>query len=203
MAITYPLTLPSHTGIAQIELRAINAVAYSQSPFTFAGQAHAYSGETWQADITLPPMKRADAEQWIAFLISLRGQYGTFYLGDPSATSPRGTVSTNSDVNAATGSAGDRTVSLTITSGETLLAGDYIQIGTTSNRTLHKVLEDVTGTGASQTIEIWPALRENKSSAGVNILNTTGKFRLASNQQNWSVNEASIYGLTFGAFEAI
>ena len=203
MAITYPLTLPSHTGIAQIELRAINAVAYSQSPFTFAGQAHAYSGETWQADITLPPMKRADAEQWIAFLISLRGQYGTFYLGDPSATSPRGTVSTNSDVNAATGSAGDRTVSLTITSGETLLAGDYIQIGTTSNRTLHKVLEDVTGTGAAQDVEIWPALRANKSSAGVNILNTTGKFRLASNQQNWSVNEASIYGLTFGAFEAI
>jgi len=52
-------------------------------------------------------------------------------------------------------------------------------------------------------VEIWPALRANKSSAGVNILNTTGKFRLASNQQNWSINEASIYGLTFGAFEAI
>jgi len=65
------------------------------------------------------------------------------------------------------------------------------------------VLEDVTGTGSAQDVEIWPALRESKSSAGVNILNTTGKFRLASNQQNWSVNEASIYGITFGAFEAI
>jgi hypothetical protein len=203
MAITYPLALPSHTGIAAIELRAVNAVAYSQSPFTFAGQAHAYSGEMWQADITLPPMKRADAEQWIAFLISLRGQYGTFYLGDPTAAAPRGTVSTNSDVNAANGSAGDRTISCTITSGETLLAGDYIQIGTTSNRTLHKVLVDATGTGSAQDIEIWPALRESKSSAGVNILNATGKFRLASTQHNWSVNEASIYGLTFGAFEAI
>ena len=203
MAITYPLALPSHTGIAAIELRAVNAVAYSQSPFTFAGQAHAYSGEMWQADITLPPMKRADAEQWIAFLISLRGQYGTFYLGDPTAAAPRGTVSTNNDVNSATGSAGARTISVTITSGETLLAGDYMQIGTTANRSLHKVLVDATGTGSAQDIEIWPALRESKSSAGVNILNTTGKFRLASNQQNWSVNEASIYGLTFGAFEAI
>lgn len=203
MAITYPLAFPTHTGIAAIELRAVNAVAYSQSPFTFAGQAHAYSGEMWQADITLPPMKRADAEQWIAFLISLRGQYGTFYLGDPTAAAPRGTVTTNSDVNAANGSAGDRTISCTITSGETLLAGDYIQIGTTSNRTLHKVLEDVTGTGSAQDIEIWPALRESKSSAGVNILSTNGKFRLASNQQNWSVNEASVFGLTFGAFEAI
>ena len=203
MAITYPLALPSHTGIAAIELRAVNAVAYSQSPFTFAGQAHAYSGEMWQADITLPPMKRADAEQWIAFLISLRGQYGTFYLGDPTAAAPRGTVTANNDVNSATGSAGARTISVTISSGETLLAGDYIQIGTTANRSLHKVLVNATGTGAAQDIEIWPALREAKSSVGVNILNTTGKFRLASNQQNWSVNEASIYGLTFGAFEAI
>lgn len=203
MAITYPLDMPTHKGIASIELRAINAVAYSQSPFTFAGQAHAYAGETWQADITLPPMKRADAEQWIAWLVSLRGQRGTFYLGDPSATSPRGSVSSNTDVNSATGSAGDREISVTITSGETLLAGDYIQIGTTSNRTLHKVLTDVTGTGSAQNIDIWPALREDKSSAGVNILNTTGKFRLASNQQNWSINEASIYGITFGAFEAL
>jgi len=203
MAITYPLALPTHTGIASIQLMAINSVAYSRSPFTFAGQAHAYAGQMWQADVTLPPMKRADAEQWIAFLVSLRGQFGTFYLNDPSATSPRGTVSTNSDVNSATGSAGDSTISVTITSGETLLAGDYIQIGTTSNRTLHKVLVDATGTGSAQDIEIWPALRENKSSAGVNVVNASGVFRLASNEQAWSVNEASIYGITFGAVEAV
>ena len=73
MAISYPLSLPTHTGITSIEFRAINTVAYSRSPFTLAGQAHAYSGEAWEADITLPPMNRDDAEQWIAFLISLRG----------------------------------------------------------------------------------------------------------------------------------
>lgn len=203
MAISYPLTLPSHTGIAQIELRAINAVAYSQSPFTFAGQVHAYAGEMWEADITLPPMNRADAEQWIAWLVSLRGQYGSFYLGDPTGTAPRGTATSNSDVSNATGSAGDRTISLTITSGETLKAGDYVQIGTTGTRELHKVLEDVTGTGSAQDVEIWPALRSDRSNAGVIINNTTGRFRLASNQTNWSVNEASIYGITFGAFERL
>ena len=204
MAITYPLTLPSHTGIAQIELRAVNSVVYSQSPFTFQGQAHSYNGDMWQADVSLPPMKRADAEQWIAFLISLRGQYGRFYLGDPSATAPRGTANTNSDVGTAVGSKGDRTISVVITSGKTLLAGDYIQIGTGSTRSLHKVLVDVTGTGSAQDIEIWPAMRLTPlGSAPVNVLNTTGIFRLASNQQSWSVNEASIYGITFGAFEAI
>lgn len=203
MAISYPLTLPSHTGIAQIELRAINSVAYSQSPFTFAGQVHAYAGEMWEADITLPPMKRADAEQWIAWLVSLRGQYGSFYLGDPTGTAPRGTATSNSHVTNATGSAGDRTVSMTITSGKTLKAGDYVQIGSGSTRELHKVLEDVTGTGSAQDVEIWPALRSDRSNAGVIINNTTGRFRLASNQTNWSVNEASIYGITFGAFERL
>lgn len=203
MAITYPLTLPTITGIASIEFRAVNSVAYSQSPFTFAGQSHAYSGEMWQADITLPPMKRAAAEQWLSFLISLRGQHGTFYLGDPDGKTPRGTATSNTHVNSASGSAGDRTISVTITSGKTLLAGDYIQIGTTSTRTLHKVLEDVTGTGSSQNIEIWPALRADKSGVGVNVVNTTGKFRLASNEQSWTANHVSTYGISFGAFEAI
>ena len=93
MAIIYPLSLPTATGIAQIEIRAINAVAYSRSPFTFSGQAHAYSGQMWQADVSLPPMKRDNAEQWIAWLISLRGQFGTFLLNDPcllyTSPSPR------------------------------------------------------------------------------------------------------------------
>ena len=194
MAITYPLSLPTHTGIASIELRAINAVAYSQSPFTYAGQAHAYSGQMWQADISLPAMKRADAEQWIAFLVSLRGQYGTFTLNDPSATSPRGTAA------AATisGSTGDSSVSVTMSG--TLLAGDYIQLGTGANARLHKVLQDQSGTG---TLEIWPALRANQSSVSADLTSASGVFRLASNQQSWSVNEASIYGITFGAMEAL
>ena len=194
MAICYPLSLPTHTGIASIELRAINAVAYSQSPFTYAGQAHAYSGQMWQADISLPAMKRADAEQWIAFLVSLRGQYGTFTLNDPSATSPRGTAT------AATisGSTGDSSVSVTMSG--TLLAGDYIQLGTGANARLHKVLQDQSGTG---TLEIWPALRANQSSVSADLTSASGVFRLASNQQSWSVNEASIYGITFGAMEAL
>lgn len=95
MAISYPLALPSHTGLRAIELRATNAVAYSRSPFTFAGQAFAYPGQMWQADVTLPPMKRADAEQWVAWLVSLRGQLGTFLMGDPIGASPRGKALAN------------------------------------------------------------------------------------------------------------
>ena len=194
MSITYPLSLPTHTGIRGIELRAVNAVAYSMSPFTFAGQTHAYAGQMWQADVTLPPMKLADAEQWIAFLISLRGQLGTFLLGDPLRTTPRGTA-TSATVSGSSGSG-----SVTVTMSGTLLAGDYIQLGTGDDSTLHKVLQDRSGSG---TLEIWPALRKDRSSVSATLTSAKGLFRLSTNEQAWSINEASIYGVTFAAREAI
>jgi len=205
MSISYPLALPSHTGIMSVELTAINAVAYSKSPFTFAGQAHAYSGQTWQADITLPAMKRADAEQWIAFLISLRGQFGTFLLGDPSASSPRGISGSFPGTPVITNQTGG-TISVTGASrskSNWLLAGDYIQIGTAADATLHKVLQNAsTDASGSVTLEVWPHVRGTRSGS-IAVSNTVGNFRLSSNQQSWSVNEASIYGITFGAMEAL
>lgn len=199
MAISYPLSLPTVTSIRNIELRAINAVAYSQSPFTFSGQAHAYQGQMWQADITLPPMSVAQAEQWLGFLLSLRGQYGTFLLGDPARTSLRGTATSCS----ITGSSGASTVSATVPDGETLLAGDYIQLGSAGTATLHKVLVNYTGTGSAADLEIWPAIRTTHSASSATLSNAKGNFRLATNEQAWSINEASIYGITFGAMEAI
>jgi hypothetical protein len=199
MAISYPLALPTVTRVRSIDLTAINAVAYSQSPFTFSGQAHAYQGQMWQADVSLPSMRRTAAEQWIAFLLSLRGQYGTFLLGDPTCSSIRGTATSCS----ITGASGANTVSATVPSGETLLAGDYIQLGSAGTATLHKVLVDYTGTGAAADLEIWPAIRTTHTASSAILSNAKGNFRLSSNQQNWSINEAAIYGITFGAMEAI
>ena len=103
MAISYPLSLPTNVGMASIELRARNTVAVSMSPFTYKQQTHSYDGQMWEADVTLPPMNRDDAESWVSFLMSLKGRAGTFLLYDPSAKSARGTA-TSATV---TGSAGD------------------------------------------------------------------------------------------------
>ena len=380
MTISYPLALPTHTGFAQIELRATNAVAYARSPFTFAGQAFAYPGQMWQADITLPPMKRADAEQWVAWLLSLRGQLGTFLLGDPNGAAPRGTALANRvnllnyteqldnaywgkngvtiTANATTSpdgkvtadqavealttthqisftagvtagssytvsvyikpngrprarivttgtSFGSQTAIFDVTAGtfvsgsgrisnegngwyrcsqtftasatETLtcrfrpdngtidsytgdgvsgfflwgaqfetgstattyqpifnnygpyvnganqtggsliidgaspdetgylLAGDYIQLGSNGSSTLHKVLTNVdTDSSGNATLDIWPHIRTAPAdNAAVTVSNAKGLFRLSSNEQAWSVNEAAIYGITFGAMEAV
>lgn len=206
MAISYPLTLPSHTGIAQIEFRAINTVGMSMSPFTYAQQVVAHSGQRWEADITLPSMKREDAEQWIAWLVSLNGQLGTFLLGDPTASTPRGSAGGTPLVNGASQVGGSLTID-GCTADQTgwLKAGDYIQLGSGSTATLHKVLQDVdSDSSGNVSLDIWPYIRTAPAdNATVVTSNTVGNFRLASNEQSWSVNEATIYGLTFGAFEVI
>lgn len=206
MATTYPLALPSHTGLRAIELRATNAVAYSRSPFTFAGQAFAHPGQMWQADVTLPPMKRADAEQWVAWLVSLRGQLGTFLMGDPIGETARGAATGTPLVNGA-----DQTGGSLVIDGATnsitgwLKAGDYIQLGSGSTATLHKVLADANSDGSGNvTLDIWPHIRTAPAdNATVTVSNTVGRWRLASNESSWSVNEAAIYGISFTAMEAV
>lgn len=206
MAITYPLSMPTNIGIAKIELRAINSVAYSSSPFTFAGQVHAYAGQTWQADISLPNMKRDDAEYWVSFLVSLRGQYGTFLLGDPLGTTPRGVGTGSPLVNGAGQTGGELVLDgATVSTTGWLKAGDYIQLGTSGTARLHKVLADANSDGSGNvTLDIWPHLRTAPINDSAVVVNSAkGLFRLASNEQAWSINEISSYGITFGALEAL
>jgi len=195
MAISYPLSLPTNVGMASIELRARNTVAVSMSPFTYKQQTHSYDGQMWEADITLPPMNRDDAESWVSFLMSLKGRQGSFLLYDPSARSVRGTA-TAIDV---TGAVGDDSLTVNSSNG-TLKAGDYIQLGATSDATLHKVLVDYSGSGD---LEIWPKLRKARSNVSAVLVDASGVFRLASNETAWSVDNASFFGISFGATEVV
>ena len=208
MAISYPLSLPTSIGIAQIELRATNAVAVSRSPFTFSTQVHAYTGSAWQADVSLPSIRRDLAEDWVAWLLSLRGQLGTFYLGDPNAVTPRGSArDTDTVFTSAAVSSGS---SIAVDSAPTsitgyLKAGDYIQVGAGTARQLFKVLADVdTNSLGEATIDVWPNVRTSiANNSLITVENTKGLFRLSSNEQTYSINEASFYGISFGAMEAL
>jgi hypothetical protein len=88
---TYPITLPSAPGFSRASFRMQNTVGATTSPFTRQQQVHAHQGEGWAVDLTLPPLRNpARVGQWQAALASLRGMYGTFLLGDPDFTTPRG-----------------------------------------------------------------------------------------------------------------
>jgi len=54
------------------------------------------------------------------------------------------------------------------------------------------------------TLEIWPSVRTVPAdNSAVVTSSAKGLFRLSSNEQAFSVNEASIYGITFAAMEAV
>ena len=194
MPLSYPLATPTTIGIESIELRAVNAVAVSQSPFTFKQQVISHGGQKWEASVNIPSVHRDKAAQWKAMLVGLKGQTGTLLLGDPDYATPQGTVSSC----VASGSAGDDAVSVVMTG--TLKAGDYIQLGSGASSKLHQVLLDQDGDGS---LEIWPSLRTNYSNQSVVFNAPKGVFRLATNMTSWSINNASIYGISFEAVEAV
>lgn len=239
MAISYPLALPTSIGIANITLSANNAVAISQSPFTFKQQIVQHAGQRWTASVSIPPVRRDLAEPWVSFLLSLNGPVGTFLLGDPNAKSARGLIKNSSQFFLANGVwneggiwqddvlysfTGDDffanpkvngtqaigTTSINVDGVEpsstgVFLAGDYIQLGSGGTASLHKVLQDANSNSSGQvTLEIWPATRravvDNES---VTHSNTVGRFRLSGNQQSFSINDASVYGISFDCVEAI
>ena len=133
MAITYPLNLPTNIGFANITLRAVNQTAMTMSPFTYKQQIYNHSGQRWEAECQIPPLKRDDAEGWIAFLLSLRGQGGTFLLGDPLGATARGTLGGTPVVNGAAQIGASLNIDgCTVSVTNWLKAGDYIQLGSTS-----------------------------------------------------------------------
>jgi hypothetical protein len=206
MAVTYPLALPTTTGIAKIRISANNVVGISQSPFTAKQQVYKYTGQFWEAEISLPPMKRVDAEYWISFLLKLNGSYGTFLLGDPNGATARG-VATGTPLVKGASQTGNELITDGWTTSTTgiLKAGDYIQLGIGLDSKLHKVLDDVNSNSSGEaTLTLWPDLRSAPAdNLAITVSGAKGLFRLATNLSDWDVNEASIYGMTFPAREVV
>lgn len=206
MAITYPVSFPASIGFANLNIRARTVVGVSASPFTGQQQIYKHQGQWWEAEVSLPPMKRADAEQVIAFLLKMNGQYGTFLLGDKANTSTRGVGTGTPLVNGAS-QTGDELITdgWTISTTGILKAGDWIQLGSGSSTRLYKVLDDVNSDGSGNaTINIFPNLRSSPDDdAALTVSNTQGLWRLVSNETEYSIDNMSIYGMTFACAEAL
>jgi len=206
MAITYPVSFPASIGFANLNIRARTVVGVNASPFTGQQQVYKHQGQWWEAEVSLPPMKRADAEQVIAFLLKMNGQYGTFLLGDKANPSTRGVGTGTPLVNGAS-QTGDELITdgWTISTTGILKAGDWIQLGSGSTTRLYKVLDDVNSDGSGNaTINIFPNLRSSPDDDAVlTVSNTQGLWRLVSNETEYSIDNMSIYGMTFACAEAL
>jgi len=206
VSITYPLSLPTNKSPAQVTMRSVNIVSENRSPFSGVRQVYVHQGKWWEAEVTLPPMNRADAEQWISFLVKLGGKEGTFLMGDPSATTPRGSAATAPGTPLVNGASqtGDELVIDGCPNSATgyLLAGDYIQLGTGASSFLFKVVDDANTDGSGNlTVTVWPDLNTRNqplNNAAVTVTSAKGLWALNLNSPDWNAAPFD-YGVTFPA----
>lgn len=202
MPISYPLETPTTLKPGAVRWSITSAVALSVSPSTYQTTKYEYDAEGWVIDVSFPPLTRAEAAPFFAFLAALRGQNGTFLFGDTLLGTPLGTGAGSPVVNGA-GQARSKTllsdgwgVSQTVLKG-----GDFLQI---DNR-LYMVLADVVSDGSGNaTIDLFPRLRTHADNAAIIVTNPKGLFRLSTDQQ--SVVDAGVtqlFSISFQGIEAL
>lgn len=205
MALTYPLTLPTTLGYAEMEWIARAVVGVGTSPFTLEADVQALQGQRWEGVWKFPEdMDPATADALIGVLLGLNGPYGTFYGGPKMVTAPRGTWA---GVPAVNGTHAARVSSISMksfTAGATVKAGDWLQIGSGSSSRLHRVVKDATaGGGGTLTLEIWPATRAALADGDTFTTSSPkGVFRLQGNVQ-WTERDVRMGGLSLPVEEAL
>ena len=202
---SYPLTLPTATGVKTQNFGLRRTTSITQSPFTLQQQVYQHSGEQWGATMTLPPMLKDTASIWLSFFLQLRGVRGTFKIGDQDRKTIQGTATGTVRVNGAS-QVGNQVAldGFTASRANVFKAGDYIQI----NSYVYMVTENVTANGSGEAnVKIEPALRTGvepiNNNTTVIYLNTTTLMRLDSNEFNWDTDHVSKYGISFSCSEAL
>lgn len=182
---TYNLVaIPTTPAPASIELGYNDAVSVVTSPFTRQTQTQQWpGGDFWDCTITLPPLTKAQAWAWEAFLAELRGSANVCQIGDPRALTPL------------TGAAGTPIIGVAAapmattinTGGWTTfpVAGDYLQI----QYRLYRIVNSDPDGGSGAVLEIWPSVREPLAlGTPISATAPTGLFRLAKGRRaiQWS-----------------
>lgn len=204
MPYSFPLSIPG-TPITQAmtaEFTFKYARARSPSEYNFNQQVYVHEGNIVEAVISLPKMLQDDALEWVGFLAALRGAEGTFDMGDPSRSVPRGNAGGSPRVRGASQS-GYTLISdgWTPSTSNILRRGDWIQLG----QYLHMIVMDVDSDsqGIAQ-LDMATSLRFSPANNSTIIVNSPkGRWRLAENQTEWTVNQALHYGIIFAAVEDI
>jgi hypothetical protein len=202
---SYPLTLPTATGIRTQNWGLRRITSLTQSPFTLQQQVYQHSGEQWNTTMTLPPMLKDKASIWLSFFLQLRGVRGTFKIGDQDRKTIQGTATGTVRVNGASQTGNQVALDgFTASRSNVFKAGDYIQI----NSYMYMVTEDVSADGSGEAnVKIEPALRQGIETINddtlVVYLNTTTIMRLDSNEFNWDTDQVSKYGISFACSEAL
>jgi hypothetical protein len=190
---SYPLLIPEPTDIEQLEFSMQTLAAISVSPFSATQQVYLHPGQYWRANVRLVAQTQQPASVWLAFLGSLYGRYGTFYMGPPKKGVPNGAAA-QSPGNPRMLSSSQSGANLNIYGATSsvvgyLLPGDFISVGTGTATRMHITLNTVsTISGGIGSLQLWPMLKPLSvvSGAEIRVQSAMGIWRLATNEPGWS-----------------
>ena len=209
MPVTYPLALPSTAQWKAANFRSEERTAEVASPFTGDGQVIVWPYQRWTPTLTLIVLRRADAQDWAAWLRSLRGRSGTFLLGDPARPVPLGAAATNpgTPLVKGAGQGGDTLLIDGAPNSVTawLKRGDLIQVGAGSLARLHEVSETVNTSGAGEAaLTLWPALRyAPEDNSAIVLTNPKGVFNRTSDVVEVPHERGGLFNLAFDCIDTL
>ncbi len=195
------LTMPSTPGFRASRFGLVANTQTFRSPLDGTVQTLELTGARWQAHYELPPMKRAQAAAWTAFLTELLGSAGRFHGFDPDARMPRGSALGTPLVNGA-GQTGKGLIVDGWSELETglLLPGDYFEVNGELKMVTASVASDSAGEAA---LAFTPPLRASPADgAALTLANPKVTMMLADDEQAaWDADRASVYGISLAGVE--
>jgi hypothetical protein len=150
-------TLPTTPSFSTLNLRSNDS---TQTTRTVNGRQISRSNDTqfWSFTASYPPMTRAQAGPIMAFIVSQRGQFGTFTVVLPEYGTTAGALGSQTVTTTNSENAGTKTIELTsgsLTLTGALKAGDLVKF---NHNKVYMVMSDVDFTSGSATMTIEPGL---------------------------------------------
>lgn len=211
--VAFPLETPASFGISAVDWGAFSNDAYALNPWSLQLNKQIFGGRMWRGTLTIRPQSGVNGRKLSAWLASLKrsgANAGTFFLGDPSASLPKGSARDTPGtplVNGASQTGEALNIDgLPFSATGYLLPGDYIQVGTGISSRLKKVLDQVDSDGAGlATVNVWPPITIAPSNgSSVVVSGAEGLFISPDNLSSWQITPPEIYkGIQLTVMEVV
>ncbi len=202
--MAFPIDFPTEPGLTGVEFTMARQTPIAQSPFTGAEQRNNLIYSTWLLAGRVPDMTGDEAavRDWRAFLMELRGQFGTFSIVVPGNDDPSTGYSGAIGTVDGAGQVGTSIVTEGWDNGaEILNRGDYFNLGEELKMCTSSISSGVAGTAI---IDFEPEIKVPPANGSDVIINSpTIIMRLQEDEAVWSLKYPLIYGFSFKAQEAV
>lgn len=157
----------------------------------FGAQAIEGTGPLWVASITATPYKHGQAGMWQSLMLALRGRVNQLAMWNMERPAPAGTMRGSMSLSAA--APGGSTALAIVSAGQaikTLLAGDFVGLGSGLNQQVVMVTSNAVSNGSGViTINIEPPLRYSfAAGSGIAWDRPTALFRRKTSLSSWDIS---------------